>query len=108
MGTLETLVTSGVEPTRPCRALVRDVGIKNQPDDLATSSERWEGLTLVHLAVLVGCPEMMSHLIKLECDVNAVAYRHIDGEEGQEALATGITPLLLSVMRADVRVTGAL
>merc|ERR1719158_767283 len=46
----------------------------------------------------------MSHLIKLECDVNAVAYQHM----GKELLATGVTPLLLAVMRADVRCTSAL
>merc|ERR1719301_114101 len=48
---------------------------------------------------------MMSHLIKLECDVNAVAYQH---KAGEEKLATGVTPLLLAVMRADVRCTSAL
>jgi ankyrin repeat protein len=106
--TLETLVTFGVDPTRPCRALVRATGTTNQPNDLMTSSERWEGLTLVHLAVLIGCPTLISHLIKLECEVNAVAYRHIDKGEGQEPLAVAVTPLLLAVMRADVRCTSAL
>merc|ERR1712224_1108937 len=106
--TLETLVTFGVESTSSCRALVRATGTPNQLNDLVTSSERWEGLTLVHLAVLVGCPTMMSHLIKLECDVNAVAYRHMVKAEGEEPLATGVTPLLLAVMRADVRCCSAL
>merc|ERR1712224_1166360 len=106
--TLETLVTFGVESTSSCRALVRATGTPNQLNDLVTSSERWEGLTLVHLAVLVGCPTMMSHLIKLECDVNAVAYQHMDKGDGEEPLATGVTPLLLAVMRADVRCTSSL
>jgi len=106
--TLDTLVTFGVEATRTCRAFVRPAGTPNMHNDLVTSSERWEGLTLLHLAVLVGCPTMMSHLIKVECDVNAVAYRHTMKEGAEESLATGVTPLYLAVMRSDVRCTSAL
>lgn len=92
---LEQLLFFGVSPATECCGLLQ----------LAEGSgpvERWESLSLVHIAVLARRSDLVPLLLKLECDINAIA-----GWQSCDA-PKKVSPLMLAVLLGDVPCTAML
>mmetsp|Transcript_122913 Transcript_122913/g.244482 ORF Transcript_122913/g.244482 Transcript_122913/m.244482 type:complete len:805 (+) Transcript_122913:91-2505(+) len=92
---LEQLLFFGISPATECCGLLR----------LAEGDgpvERWEGLSLVHFAVLAKRSDVVPLLLKLECNINAIARRQ--SSDAPEK----VPPLLLAILLGDVRCTALL
>jgi len=96
MAMLELLVQFGEDPATVCNGSVPCQGCSE-------CVEEWVGLNLVHLAILNRMPNLVASLLRLECDVNAMASSSKDGG------ATGtFSPLAFAVLSRDVHATAQL
>jgi len=85
---IEQLIFFGIDPTSPqCDAVVRQSNAKTVE---AAAEEQWQGLALLHLAVLTGHADKLLGILKHNCDINACAERIVVG--------TGEAPELISAL----------
>uniref|UniRef100_A0A7S1AKS6 Uncharacterized protein n=1 Tax=Noctiluca scintillans TaxID=2966 RepID=A0A7S1AKS6_NOCSC len=89
---LEQVFNCGLEAT--CHAEVRQI--------MATDIlEEWNGLSLVHLAVLCSKPHVVPTLLGCRCNVDAPARCALAFSE-YDAQVVEVSPLLLAVQRGDI------
>jgi len=93
---LERLLFYDVSPATECCGLLQ-LAQGNGP------VERWESLSLVHLAVLARRTDVVPLLLKHECSIEAIARRQSNDAPEQE-----VSPLMLAVLLGDVHCTALL
>mmetsp|Transcript_92814 Transcript_92814/g.250418 ORF Transcript_92814/g.250418 Transcript_92814/m.250418 type:complete len:826 (-) Transcript_92814:34-2511(-) len=102
---VENLLLFGVDPQVACSGQLHRSSGGATGIDVGDVQERWEGLSLVHLAILARNPDVVPELLKREGTLDAVATRAVAGSEGSPE---EFSPLRLAVLLSEVRCTATL
>merc|ERR1719359_1350500 len=100
---IEQLIFFGIDPASPpCDAVVREVETK--ASDASPVEEQWKGLSLLHLAVLMGHVDKIPGILRHTGDINVDAERIVGTGEVSELISV----LHLAALQDDVDCTSKL
>jgi len=100
---IDQLTSFDLDPSVKCEGFLRQ-SCSTDCDIL----QQWKSISLVHLVVLARTTQLLSLLLECKCDINAQASRFVLLDAHEDLPVEPISPLMLAVIREDIKCTWAL